>query len=597
MPTVPTTFVPQVAPQVGGDIGQFQAPQVATAENLAAQQEVRFGQAMTQAGNVAFRVGSAIQDDIDDATAKAADTWMLTNANDLLRGQNGYLRSVGKGAVDGFQGTQEALAALGQQALDRTTNDTQKRMLQPVIARNMMTFQTQLLDHYQRETKVYATGEAKARADMRVQLAIEDYKNRDLLASEYRVNEGLALQEITRAGELSGFAPDSAQMTALKQGITTSITQGVVNRMMMENEYDAAYKFTKDQIKGGMVEREVGDRLMTAIDANRDRWMVGDYTSNILQYGKAALSTEDKGIQLLKDLGVRQMPESLSAALEIADGIQDDSIRVDVQANLRRQYDAMESARKKAYATNLDTVENLIAKSGIDGVPPMLWNGLDAKDQKRLRKGVVQEDDLKVQEELARNPGLLTEKFLDDNASKLTIETRIRLRKELAQPERIFEATVDAQQLNATLLNNNFENLARPKTDADRAASVLLINNVEATIDAEQQRLGKKLNRREKQDIIDQTIIIEKAKVAGGLFSSAIKAPLSAMTDEQILQARMIEQRAEFGGSETVLMPDMPARAYRDGRRALINAGVSNPTPSQINLWYLSKKQKGEFRD
>ena len=103
MPTVPTTFVPQVAPQVGGDIGQFQAPQVATAENLAAQQEVRFGQAMTQAGNVAYRLGSAIQDDIDDANAKAADTWMLTNATQLLRGENGYLRSVGKNAVDGFQ--------------------------------------------------------------------------------------------------------------------------------------------------------------------------------------------------------------------------------------------------------------------------------------------------------------------------------------------------------------------------------------------------------------------------------------------------------------------------------------------------------------
>ena len=28
MPTVPTTFVPQVAPPQGGDIGQFQAPGV-----------------------------------------------------------------------------------------------------------------------------------------------------------------------------------------------------------------------------------------------------------------------------------------------------------------------------------------------------------------------------------------------------------------------------------------------------------------------------------------------------------------------------------------------------------------------------------------
>lgn len=583
MPTVPTTFVPQVAPQVGGDIGQFQAPQIATAENLAAQQEVRFGQAMTQAGNVAFRVGSAIQDDIDDANAKAADTWMLTNANDLLRGQNGYLRSVGKGAVDGFQGTQEALAALGQQALDRTTNDTQKRMLEPVIARNMMTFQTQLLDHYQRETKVYAIGEAKARADMRVQLAIQDASNRDVPGSEYRVNEGLALQEITRAGELSGFAPDSAQMTALKQGITTNITQGVVNRMMMDNEYDAAYKFTRDQIKGGMVEREAGDRLMTAIDANRDRWMVGDYTSNILQYGKAALSTEDKGIQLLKDLGVRRMPESLSDALEIADGIKDDSIRVDVQSNLRRQYETMESARKKAYATNLDTVENLVAQSGIGAVPPMLWNGLDARDQKRIRKGAIQEDDLKVQEELARNPSLLTEKFIDDNASKMTPETRIRLRKELAQPERIFEATVDAQQLNATLADNGFTNLIQPANDTERSQSALLRNNIEMTIDAEQQRLGKKLSRQEKQKIIDQIIITDRAVKTAGINRLM---PMAMMTGEEFRSAYVSV------GSE-----EIPAMYYRAGRQALIAAGATNPTAEQISAWYNAKRERGQFRD
>jgi len=584
MPTVPTTFVPQVAPQVGGDIGQFQAPQIATAENLAAQQEVRFGQAMTQAGNVAFRVGSAIQDDIDDANAKAADTWMLTNANDLLRGQNGYLRSVGKSAVDGFQGTQEALVALGQQALDRTTNDTQKRMLEPVIARNMMTFQTQLLDHYQRETKVYAIGEAKARADMRVQLAIQDASNRDVPGSEYRVNEGLALQEITRAGELSGFAPDSAQMTALKQGITTSITQGVVNRMMMDNEYDAAYKFTREQIKGGMVEREAGDRLMTAIDANRDRWMVGDYTSNILQYGKAALSTEDKGIQLLKDLGVRRMPESLSDALEIADSIKDDSIRGDVQANLRRQYETMESARKKAYATNLDTVENLVAQSGIGAVPPLLWNGLDARDQKRIRKGAIQEDDLKVQEELARNPSLLTEKFIDDNASKMTPETRIRLRKELAQPERIFEATVDAQQLNATLADNGFTNLIQPANDTERSQSALLRNNIEMTIDAEQQRLGKKLSRQEKQKIIDQIIITDRASLSQ--FGRDPTLPMGMMTQEQFRTAYV-----NVAGNE------IPAMYYRLGRQALIQAGAANPSQQQIAEWYNAKRERGQFRD
>ena len=73
MPTVPTSFVPQVAPQGGGDIGQFQAPGIAAAENLAGPQVARFGQAMVGAGNQAFRLGSAIQDGIDEAATKEAD--------------------------------------------------------------------------------------------------------------------------------------------------------------------------------------------------------------------------------------------------------------------------------------------------------------------------------------------------------------------------------------------------------------------------------------------------------------------------------------------------------------------------------------------
>ena len=79
MPTVPTSFVPQVAPQGGGDIGQFQAPGIAVAENLAGPQVARFGQAMVGAGNQAFRLGSAIQDGIDEAATKEADVAAFTS--------------------------------------------------------------------------------------------------------------------------------------------------------------------------------------------------------------------------------------------------------------------------------------------------------------------------------------------------------------------------------------------------------------------------------------------------------------------------------------------------------------------------------------
>lgn len=578
MPTVPTTFVPQVAPQVGGDIGQFQAPQVATAENLAAQQEVRFGQAMTQAGNVAFRIGSAIQDDIDDANAKAADTWMLTNATQLLRGENGYLRSVGKNAVDGFQPTQEALAALGQQALDRATNDTQRRMLQPVIARNMMTLQTQLFDHYEREAKGYATGEAKARSQMRAQLAIEDFKNRDVPTSEYQVNAGLALQEIEKAGELAGFAPDSAQMSALKRGVTTEITQGVVNRLMLDNDYDAAYQFTKSRIKDGMVDRDTGDRLMAAIDANRDRWMIDQYAVTIKTYGRVGMPDDEKN-------NPDKAPESLRDALAIAADIPDPEIRGGVQAALRAQYGQEESMRKAEYASMLDNVENILAmpNATVANIPPAQWAALTPKDQKRLLKGVAQEDELDVMEEITRNPGLLTEEWLDKNRSRMTRETFNRLLKESKDPAKMFEATVDAQQLNATLVDNGFYDIANPGSESDRTKSYLLRNNIESMIDAEQQRLGKKLSRQEKQRIIDQAIIEDRAVRTQGINTNM---PVAMMTQEEFRAAYV-----DVGGEE------IPALYYRAGRQALIAAGATNPTPQQIAAWYDAKRRKGQLGD
>lgn len=578
MPTVPTTFVPQVAPQVGGDIGQFQAPQIATAENLAAQQQVQFGRTAVQAGNVAYRVGSAIQDDIDDANAKAADTWMLTNATQMLRGQNGYLRSVGKNAVDGFQGTQEALAALGQQTLDRATNDTQRRMLQPVIARNMLTFQTQLFDHYEREAKGYATNEAKARATIRAQLAVEDFKNRDVPTSEYQVNAGLALQEIEKAGELAGFAPDSAQMAALKRTVTTDITQGVVNRMMLDNDYDAAYQFTKGRIKDGMVDRDVGDRLMSAIDANRDRWMIDQYAVTIKTYGRVGMPDDEKN-------NPDKAPESLRDALAIAADIQDPEIRGGVQAALRAQYGQEESMRKADYSALLDKVENILAtpNATVANIPPAQWAALTPKDQKRLLKGVAQEDELDAIEQITRNPGLLTEEWLDKNRSRMTKETFNRLLKEAKDPAKMFEATVDAQQLNATLADNGFYEVANPSSETDRTKSYLLRNNIEMMIDAEQQRLGKKLSRQEKQKIIDQTIIEDRAVKTAGINRLM---PMAMMTGEEFRSAYV-----------SVGTEEIPAMYYRAGRQALIAAGATNPTPEQISAWYNAKRKKGQFRD
>lgn len=291
MPTVPTTFVPQVNPSGGGDIGDFAAPPVQPMANYTPEQVQQFGRAMTQAGNVAFSVGVAIQDTINEAETKASDVSFLEQANAIMRGQNGYLNTAGKQAEDSFQATQDALSQAGQQAMDRLQNESQRRMFQGVLARNMQTFQMQAFAHRDKEVKVYATNEAKTRAQQYVNLAVQDYKSRDQVGEDglpsgaFTANLGVALNEARTAGRLMGFAEDSAQMRELENGVYTLATQGVVNRLMLDSDYNSALLYVREQLDRGRIDASVADPLIASLDANRKKQMVEDLTVSIKTQG------------------------------------------------------------------------------------------------------------------------------------------------------------------------------------------------------------------------------------------------------------------------------------------------------------------------
>lgn len=291
MPTVPTTFVPQVTPSGGGDIGDFAAPPVQPMQNYTPEQVQQFGRAMTQAGNVAYSAGVAIQDAIDEAETKASDVAFLERANDILRGQNGFLKTSGKQAETSFQATQDALAQAGQETMDRLQNETQRRMFQNVLSRNMMNFQTQALAHRDQEVKVYATNEAKIRAQQYVNLAVQDYKARNQVGEDglpsgpFVSNMGVALNEARAAGRLMGFAEDSAQMRELENGVYTLATRGVVNRLMMDSDYQAGLEYVREQLERNRIDASVADPLIASLDANRKKQMVEDLTVSIKTQG------------------------------------------------------------------------------------------------------------------------------------------------------------------------------------------------------------------------------------------------------------------------------------------------------------------------
>ena len=162
MPTVPSSFVPQVGMTGEGSSVAYQAPPVMPMEEATSRQQMELGRAMVAAGDTAFRLGSAMQDDIDDAATKEADTAFIQRMSKV---RSDYMNLSGKDAETQYQAAQDAMSSSANEIMDGLGNETQKRMFQQVAARNMNTFQSQMYDHRNKQVKEWASSESIARAE------------------------------------------------------------------------------------------------------------------------------------------------------------------------------------------------------------------------------------------------------------------------------------------------------------------------------------------------------------------------------------------------------------------------------------------------
>ena len=175
MPTVPTSFVPQVSPQGDGGIVPLQAPPVEGVRNALPEQQIRFGEAMRSAGNVSFRIGQQLQDSIDEAAAKAADVELSQFSNNILRGKDGYLGLQGKDADTRYEETNSAILSAANSIQSRLKNKTQVELFNQSASRNIVQFQGQMGAHWNNEVPKYLAMESNARAIQSSQDAINSY--------------------------------------------------------------------------------------------------------------------------------------------------------------------------------------------------------------------------------------------------------------------------------------------------------------------------------------------------------------------------------------------------------------------------------------
>jgi hypothetical protein len=291
MPTVPTSFVPQADTSAQAGVAPFEATPGQPAQNLAAGQAVELGNAMVQAGNVEYRIGAIMQDNLNDGNAKQALTQWQAQAQDMLRGQNGYFNAYGKDADTNYQATQDALASSANSVMDGLGNDTQKAMFMQAASSHMTQYRGQMLDHKSKEAFKYAANETQAYVTSLTSEAINNSEFRGQvdkdgnLIGPFNAAEGAAINTTRKWATSVGVPVNSQQMLELERNVRTAITGGVVNRLMLKDEYQAALDYVVEQKDKNLIDEKAAQSLLTSVSANRDRQMASQIEESISLYG------------------------------------------------------------------------------------------------------------------------------------------------------------------------------------------------------------------------------------------------------------------------------------------------------------------------
>ena len=670
MPTVPTSFVPQADISSQAGVAPFEATPGQPAQNLAAGQAVELGNALVQAGNVEYRIGAIMQDNLNDGNAKQAETQWLTQAQDMLRGQNGYFNAYGKDADTNYQATQDALASSANSVMDGLGNDTQKAMFMQAASRNMAQFRGQMLEHKSREAMRFAANESQARAVNYISNAVNEYQSRGQVDQDgqpvgaFNASAMTAINETREYAKSVGIPLNSFQMLEMERGVTTAITGGVVNRLMLNDEYKAALDYVVSQKENGLIDEKAAQSLLTSVSANRDRQMARELGENIFLYGttttKAGTSNFTKpvkggayelvtrpgkdgatlpvGVSIVAEEGTpvvspsdgivisktgketvirmddgsevffegvdkselfegqrlkrdevigsfgidtpvsyrilrngepidfrnindlnlfmnrdaARRPQTEQEALAIAGLIDRREIRDAVKQDISQRWaqDRAMAAQENQRALEAVTRAQLTDPNAID---PALFAALTPAQQSDALENKRKYNETGALLELAKDPSKLTREYIFENWKNFTPETCIKLLDKVNSGN-LIEASVDADMVNATLA-------AVPNITLTDKQNLQMRVNIEKKIYEMQSATGKKLDMKQKQEIIDRAFY---DTVDTGWWE---KKPAMALTP------------SELEGRMKTLTPANRAAVIE--RLKLVD-GIRNPTESQI---------------
>lgn len=243
---VPSTFAPQVT-QGETPMTPTGSPWVTPMRNAAPGQlqqdsatEMQAGEAMSRIGNT---IGDRVQETMDDAVTKAAETQFLSKALPTL-GQ--YKTTEGINATAQYDPTAQAIAKMRQDARAGLTSPIQQRMFDQVTNEHMLTFGQQMADHENVQRVQYGKDQSKARAENLNTMATLDVPGRNREDSQFSALGAQSDQEMLHYASLNGIAPDSPQAEQLLRQNRTERYRSVVSALLDQHAYSEANDFFEE---------------------------------------------------------------------------------------------------------------------------------------------------------------------------------------------------------------------------------------------------------------------------------------------------------------------------------------------------------------
>lgn len=395
-------FVP-VVDQSASSTPTVQAPSVAPMQDHSPEQTQRLGSTIQQAGEQSLRTDQAIQlhiqEQMDDANVKAAETRFIQSSTNILHGDKGYMNTRGSDAINAYDGATQDIIKAKKDVLDSLGNDIQKHMFQQVAQQHLVTFGGQMSQHRNQQRVEYSATQAASRADSMRSMAM----NSEIGSADQNKYIETGAQEIQNALRFQGVPADSDQAKKADRSFRSQITQDNVSRKMEDGDYVGANAILTDAMSKNQVEADTADRLRRAIRGNLQR------TENIQQSESIFAPYQNKELRAT----------DLESMLQDAQKIDNPEQRQHVEDMVRAKYNEQHTLQAQKYRDNLNDVVNYKAQKGtLKGIDPVKWGALSPSDQADLQTAPAAQTDLNTWYAFRTQPDTLTLANVNEAYSK-----------------------------------------------------------------------------------------------------------------------------------------------------------------------------------